>query len=284
MNIEIKRAKGLTQAYVPKEILKEKEIFLEGVPLAALKPQLEEFSTYFATMMQDWWDHDWWSEEDLNKQLQKVDWVLLPAQINDWMKLVNSEALDEYQGLLRFTGRLIQNSYMAGFSLFRYSTIGEVANDLPMNMYASQENPIQIEVSGNCNIALANSEYVILMVEGNMGEACGKDSKYCVVEIHGDCGHNLGEHAEDCMFTVHGKIGTEVDQENEKEIRETPQGSTREMHLLEKANSIGNGAKRCIFKTSNTKTLERFLEVVPKGNQVVYIKNGVEQIVRDYAT
>jgi len=83
----------------------------------------------------------------------------------------------------------------------------------------------------------------------------GTPEKPIVISIIGNTGSNYGAKSRNATFNVTGNIGE----------------------------SCGFSSAYSIFKTSNKETLDKMLYSVSSGNRIIFIQDGKEEIVRDYA-
>ncbi len=137
---------------------------------------------------------------------------------------------------------------------------------------------IEGSVAGECGCSAESSSFDIIgdtgndcgskslkskfNVIGSVGNFCGSEARFSEFAIGEDVGYYCGDTARYCVITLHGKVG----------------------------NNCGRKAEDTTFKTSNRNTLERLLLSVAartgkftSRNKIVFIEDGKEEVVRDYA-
>ncbi|MDI6738630.1 MAG: hypothetical protein QME12_09055, partial [Nanoarchaeota archaeon] len=119
--------------------------------------------------------------------------ALLPEHINAFLQAtIGYESHDTYgwdTGL--FLTRLVQNSYDTGNNKFRICTRGlALLGHLGRHLEGRKRRPIEV------------------IIDGDVGEECGRRAKYSSFSISGNIGRFCGSGAEKSTFSISGHVGS----------------------------------------------------------------------------
>ena len=249
---KIKRSKGiegLVSKYNPQTVEEGRiEVVGEG-KFSSLLKKYEEF----LNLNHGEFENRYMGEEKFIRNDNDIDDILQPTKIMAFTLLTDRYKDNLWETAL-FINKLIQNSYNAGFNNFR---LGDCS-----------------EISDLCAYLEGKDKPISVKIEGDAGEDCGSGANNLTISIAGNAGDFCGEYAEDSTITIGGNAGVRCAwRANNSTI--TIEGNT--------GYGCGLMAKNSTFKTSNADTLQKLKRHVPKGNKIIFINNGREEVVRDYA-
>ncbi|MFH1638133.1 MAG: hypothetical protein ABIB71_06930 [Candidatus Woesearchaeota archaeon] len=200
----------------------------------------------------------------------ELPYILTPKEINTFLQ--STVRYEDYENYGWNTGffltSLIQNSYNHGNTKFLLNTktLSKEINSIGNSLKGKKNKIIELSIRGDVGDCCgSNAEHINLSVEGNAGDCCGSSATNSILNISGDVGWGCGAYnAQHSTFTILGMAAT-----NDLAVFTGRSGG---LH--------GNFAEKCIFKTSNKKTLQLLIYDVTRGNEIYLIKpNGKEKKV-----
>lgn len=153
-----------------------------------------------------------------------------------------------------FISGLINASYERGNRIFRLNTACLIKADYLGHLARGRKGRhLKIEIQGNAGYKSGSyAKGAIISVSGNAGDWFGEHATHCKISIGGDAEWYCCTHARNSTITIYGSAG----------------------HMS------GFGAKQCVFKSPNIKSLEEIVKNVGKGNKLYLMHpNGKEELV-----
>tara|TARA_Y100000310_G_scaffold281791_1_gene302542 strand:- start:7348 stop:8097 length:750 start_codon:yes stop_codon:yes gene_type:complete len=123
-------------------------------------------------------------------------------------------------------------------------------------MKSDVENQFRAEIMAK-EFAFNFNNYanIDIVAKGNKFFNCGIDLKDSKVAFHGLV-YNVAWRSNNSEFEFYGKINSD---------------------------HVGSDSKNCIYRTDAKSNIDILKKSVSRGNRIVFVDNGVEEIVRDYA-
>jgi hypothetical protein len=275
MEIEIKR-KGL-EVYTPRSI--------DDIP------ELEEglvgqiFNKYRAFM--DEYDMIKFNPEE-SPLLQELGET--PSQKELEILLHVTSLVGKKQGGQYFFSKVMQNMYDNGVDSLNLDAQFDM---FPYGLRANEGRPAQIILKNKTAAAGSYCSYISMIFEGDAKELVGMGARHSSFRIQGDSGGSIGQQAKFCTFEVQNALANCGDHAEDSTfifrgnvgpgLAKGAQRCSFEVHGSI-AGSVGRYTDACTFKTPNEETLEYLMKYVSVDNRVVFIKDGKEEIVKDYAS
>tara|TARA_Y100000310_G_scaffold281791_1_gene302545 strand:- start:10726 stop:11490 length:765 start_codon:yes stop_codon:yes gene_type:complete len=182
------------------------------------------------------------------------------SEINGIISLIKMEEINKRTAIVagKFVSMLIQKSFDDGNNNFDIKDCPYI--DFPYSVSGTETELLKIKVGGKLSDFVGlECNYVDMELHGSAKSYCGKSMRNSHLKIYGNVqGYWFAERCESSIVELHGR-------------------------LIDFNALIGKRAKHNIFKTDNKQTLYDFKTYLPKKNRIVFIDNGVEEIVRDYA-
>ncbi len=291
LHTAVKKTKSidaLVSGYSPAKVEEEKELIA---------------SPHFPQIREDYEQYLKYHGPDFMLKGDHYD-VITPQMINSF--LVYSIKY-EHQSLYRTnTGKFISslihrcsNNGHAEFSLSPVSIIDYLAwnlrsrelevqvNEDVGKHFAAKSRYLKAEVQGRAGDFFGcGAKDCTLHLHGSAGTRCGQGARYSKIIVEGDAGSSFGTRAFTSTITCKGDIGL-LSFKGIKGCQCTVLG--------EAGDNCGWGATNSTFRTSNKKTLKRFIADVPSlvwvpekdineksGNKIIFINKGKEEVIADY--
>ncbi len=244
MEIQISKGKGidtLVSGYSPRKVEEGGEIQVVGETI--FKDLLEDYRQFGDPSQR---------EKFIGKSgfvvTDHITKVLSPSEIHKFLLLSTTVPSEDLFG--EFIGRLIQNSYDAGYNDFTFDIRSHEAV-LGCHLKGTQENPVRLKVLGDLAArSLSGCKYVNVNHEGNLGDLSLIGTWYSTFHFNGSIGKESGIDVSNCTFYTTN--------------RET---------LSQLLQHVPNETMESL----------RYSRFVHSKNKIVFIStNGEEEVVRNY--
>jgi len=203
--------------------------------------------------------------------------ILKPYEIAAFLELMQGreEKIDSVV-ISHFFKTLIQKSYEAGNNDFVFNDVKSILS-VASEIEGRKEDVLKIQVRKVQNLFGAYSNHILVKGEyakDGLGESA-KNSRFVFEQV----GEWCGPRAENCYFEMK-KVGAGVGSSSIKSTFVVLEEYYPQSYGFEYKN---NHPRKCTYKTPKNKVLEKFLETIPKGNQLVFITpEGKDIIIRDF--
>jgi len=203
--------------------------------------------------------------------------VLTPNQINAFLQ--QTSLYDDYPYYLVsagvFVSRLIQNSYDSGNNDFMLSmTDLRDIGYLGYWIVGKRENPLEVTIVGDAGRTCGmRAEHSIITVQGSVGDSCGRNSENSIFNITADTAEYCGFQSNKSTFNITRYAGYHCGAESINSIFNISGDA---------GDGCGYNSNGSTFKTENKETLHQMLMQVPRGNRIIFMQDGTEEIKRDY--
>ena len=214
--------------------------------------------------------------------------LLSPAQIDAFLQsTIADEQEQHYWRTAPFLEGLLQRSYQEGNNNFTLNMNVLTMRDFYgrscrrfteiRQLKGNPQHPLHVSIAGDMDLFGSHSEYLHCTITGKVQFIIGfgQSVKHSSFIIHGDVkGNDFANRAQNSDFYVDGEFDGEWIGGN------CYVNGKLDGDLI---GTVDHYASSCRFKTSNLRTLEKFVASVPRGNQIIFVNSdGREEIVRDY--